>query len=68
MRTTLIAAAFGTALLAADVAAQTPRPTVLVLGTGGTIGSAGDYWGGNATRVAIDQLVKVPGIDSVATV
>ena len=38
------------------------------MGTGGTIGSAGDYWGGQATRVPIDQLVKVPGIDSVATI
>ncbi|MEP7001065.1 MAG: hypothetical protein ABI969_11345, partial [bacterium] len=66
MRNTLIAAALGTALLAARSAAQTPRPAVLVLGTGGTIGSAGDYWGGNPTRVPIEQLVKVAGIDSVA--
>ena len=48
--------------------AQSPRPAVLVIGTGGTIGSAGDYWTGNPTRVPIDQLVRVPGIDSVATV
>jgi len=49
-------------------AAQAPRQTVLVIGTGGTIGSAGAYWTGNATRVPIEQLVKVPGIDSVAVV
>ncbi|MEP6991673.1 MAG: asparaginase [bacterium] len=67
MRTTLIAAAL-CALLASDGSAQATPPIVLVLGTGGTIGSAGDYWSGTATRVPIDQLVKVPGIDSVATV
>jgi L-asparaginase len=49
-------------------AAQVPRPTVLVIGTGGTIGSSGDYWTGNPTRVPIEQLVRVPGIDSVAIV
>lgn len=49
-------------------AAQSPRPTVLVIGTGGTIGSAGAYWTGRPTRVPIEQLVKVPGIDSVAVV
>jgi L-asparaginase len=53
---------------AAPVAAQPPRTTVLVIGTGGTIGSAGQYWTGNATRVPIEQLVRVPGIDSVATI
>jgi L-asparaginase len=53
---------------AAPVAAQAPRRAVLVIGTGGTIGSSGDYWTGNATRVPIEQLVKVPGIDSVAVV
>lgn len=68
MRTHLVTAALCSALLATGSAAQSPRPTVLVLGTGGTIGSAGDYWGGNVTRVPIDQLVKIPGIDSVATV
>ena len=68
MRTTLFTAALSSALLASGSAAQSPRPTVLVLGTGGTIGSAGDYWGGNVTRVPIDQLVRIPGIDSVAIV
>ena len=48
--------------------AQSARPLVLVVGTGGTIGSAGDYWTGNSTRVAIADLVKIPGIDSIATV
>jgi L-asparaginase len=50
------------------VVAQSARPSVLVIGTGGTIGSAGGYWTGNPTRVPIEQLVRVPGIDSVATV
>ncbi len=48
--------------------AQDTRPLVQVIGTGGTIGSAGDYWGGNPTRVPIEQLVRVPGLDSVARV
>jgi L-asparaginase/Glu-tRNA(Gln) amidotransferase subunit D len=48
--------------------AQSTRPSVLVIGTGGTIGSSGGYWTGNPTRVPIEQLVRVPGIDSVATV
>ncbi len=47
---------------------QGPRPLIRVLGTGGTIGSAGAYWTGSSTRVAIDQLLRVPGIDSIATV
>jgi L-asparaginase len=49
-------------------AAQTRRPPVVVIGTGGTIGSAGGYWTGNPTRVPIEQLVRVPGIDSVASI
>ena len=60
------------ALAAAQAPAQTPvakpRPSILVIGTGGTIGSAGGYWTGNPTRVPIEQLVRVPGIDSVASV
>lgn len=43
-------------------------PAVHVIGTGGTIGSGGDYWHGNATRVPIEQLVQIPGIEQVATV
>ena len=57
------------ALLASTPAmAQSARPIVMVVGTGGTIGSAGDYWTGNATRVPIADLLKIPGLDSVATV
>jgi L-asparaginase len=56
------------ALAAAPLSAQSARPSVLVIGTGGTIGSAGGYWTGNPTRVPIEQLVRVPGIDSVADV
>ena len=48
--------------------AQSSKPSVLIIGTGGTIGSAGEYWTGNPSRVPIEQLVRVPGIDSVATV
>jgi L-asparaginase len=53
---------------ASTLGAQPSRPEVTVVGTGGTIGSAGDYWGGNPTRVPIEQLVRIPGLDSVATV
>ncbi len=53
---------------ASSALAQASKPIVYVLGTGGTIGSAGDYWGRNATRVPIEELVRVPGMDSVATV
>ncbi|MDB4888719.1 MAG: L-asparaginase 2 [Gemmatimonadetes bacterium] len=49
-------------------AAQTAKPLVMVVGTGGTIGSAGDYWGGNSTYIPIAELVRTAGIDSVATV
>jgi L-asparaginase len=52
----------------ASAAAQGVRPQVYVIGTGGTIGSSGDYWGGNPTRIPIDELVRVPGIDSIATI
>ena len=38
---------------AAPLAAQAPRQTVLVIGTGGTIGSSGDYWTGTPTRIPI---------------
>ena len=68
MRTPVILAAACVALAAHEAFAQAARPAVLVLGTGGTIGSAGDYWGGTSTRVPIADLVKVPGIDSVATI
>lgn len=52
----------------AEALAQASRPLVMVVGTGGTIGSAGDYWTGNTTRVPIAELVRVPGIDSVASI
>ena len=50
------------------VFAQATKPQVHVVGTGGTIGSAGNYWTGNTTRVPIEELLRIPGIDSVATV
>jgi L-asparaginase len=56
----------GLLVCAVPLAAQAPRRLVLVIGTGGTIGSSGAYWTGTPTRVPIEQLVKVPGIDSVA--
>ena len=43
-------------------------PTVHVIGTGGTIGSGGDYWHGTSTRSPIEQLAQIPGIDRFATV
>jgi L-asparaginase type II len=43
-------------------------PQVHVIGTGGTIGSGGDYWHGNSTRIPIEQLVQIPGIEEFATV
>lgn len=46
--------------------AQSARPVVFVIGTGGTIGSAGGYWTGDPSRVPVEQLVRVPGIDSIA--
>ena len=69
MRFPIIGAALALALLAGRAAtAQNSRPLVLVVGTGGTIGFAGDYWTGNTTRVAIADLLRIPGIDSIATV
>jgi L-asparaginase len=67
MRRTATALALGL-LAALPLHAQAPRPTVQVIGTGGTIGSSGDYWSGKPTRVPIAQLVQVPGLDSVAAV
>ena len=69
MRTLFVGIALSTALIAASpVDGQGSRPLVRVLGTGGTIGSAGGYWTGNTTRVPIEELLRIPGIDSVATV
>ena len=53
---------------ASSARAQTAKPIVQIIGTGGTIGSAGDYWSGDPSRVAVAQLARIPGIDSVATV
>src|SRR5205823_1152831 len=43
-------------------------PAVHVIGTGGTIGSGGDYWHGRSTRIPIDQIVRVPGIETLASI
>jgi L-asparaginase len=67
-RCTRVLLSLSLAAPAMQAAAQTPRPSIMVIGTGGTIGSAGGYWTGNPTRVPIEQLVRVPGIDSVASV
>jgi len=48
--------------------AQAQRPSVLVLGTGGTISVAASYYGGDQVRAGIGDIVKVPGLDSVAAV
>ena len=53
MRTHAIVATAFVVLIAHGAFGQVTRPVVLVLGTGGTIGSAGDYWGGAITRVPI---------------
>src|SRR5258708_6034728 len=69
MRIHVIGVALSFALLAGEsTAAQSTRPLIRVLGTGGTMGSGGDYWTGEGTRVPIDQLLRIPGIDSVANV
>ena len=69
MRKSFVFATCLAVVAAAGSSAQGVRPKVLVVGTGGTISAAGDYWGGGSgTRLTIDQLVKVQGIDSVATV
>src|SRR3954464_2498895 len=67
MRLSIVALTAGLLALS-PLHAQPQRPLVQVIGTGGTIGSAGDYWTGKTTRVPIAQLVQGPGLDSVATV
>ncbi len=56
---------------ATTAAAQAAPPQVLVLATGGTIASTGNYYGdkgGAVTHVSVEQLVSAaPGIDKVAT-
>jgi L-asparaginase len=62
-----VTATLSLALFEREAAAQS-RPAVHIIGTGGTIGSAGDYWHGRATRVPIDSIARVPGLDRIATV
>jgi L-asparaginase len=60
------------AILAAGsaAAARQQEPAVLILATGGTIASSGDYYrdrGTGTTAITVDQLVKsVPGLDKIA--
>jgi len=54
--------------LSGTAASAQSKPQVHVIGTGGTIGSGGDYWHGNSTRIPIEQLVQIPGMEQVATV
>lgn len=65
--TTTIAAA----PVAAPLAAQRTPPNVLILATGGTIASTGNYYGdrgGPVNKISAEALAKaVPGIDKVAT-
>jgi len=62
---------FLAALVAVSAApAHQQPPAVLILATGGTIASSGDYYhdrGDGTTAITVDQLVKsVPGLDKVA--
>jgi len=65
---------FAVALLASSTAGaqQAKPPEVLVLATGGTIASTGNYYGdrgGEVNKVSVDELTKAaPGIDKVATI
>ncbi len=56
---------------ATTAVAQTAPPQVLVLATGGTIASTGNYYGdkgGAVNKISVEQLVSAaPGIDKVAT-
>src|SRR5215831_11959916 len=59
------------ALVAASAAAaRQPAPAVLILATGGTIASSGDYYrdrGAGTSAITVDELVKsVPGLAKVA--
>jgi L-asparaginase len=68
MRISTHIVALGLCAVASRLTAQSTRPAVQVIGTGGTIGSSGDYWTGRPSRVPIAELVRIPGIDTVATV
>ena len=65
---------FAVALLGSSTAGaqQAKPPEVLVLATGGTIASTGNYYGdrgGEVNKVSVDELTKAaPGIDKVATI
>jgi L-asparaginase type II len=56
---------------AASASAQSKPPEVLVMATGGTIASTGNYYGdkgGAVNKISVDELTKAaPGIDKVAT-
>jgi L-asparaginase len=56
------------AVVPGSVRAQAKPPAVHVIGTGGTIGSTGNYWNGSPTRIPIAQLLKIPGLERVADV
>src|SRR6476646_6150962 len=51
---------------------KSPSAEVLVLATGGTIASTGNYYGdrgGEVNKISVDELTKAaPGIDKVATI
>jgi L-asparaginase len=58
-------------VLSVPLAAQQPRGEVLILATGGTIASTGNYYGdrgGTVDHVGVEALVKAaPGLDKLAT-
>lgn len=56
------------AAFAAAASAQTVRPRVHIVATGGTIAST-NYYSGNQGKIGVEQLVRaVPALDSVATI
>src|SRR3954470_4898645 len=62
----------GLLVAVSSVAAQNPKPPeVLVMATGGTIASTGNYYGdrgGAVNKISVDELTKAaPGIEKVAT-
>lgn len=56
------------ATVASHVVGAQSLPNVHIIGTGGTIGSAGDYWHGRTTRIPIDSLARIPGVEKLATI
>jgi L-asparaginase len=63
----VLVAAVSVAVAPHAVGAQS-LPNVHIIGTGGTIGSAGDYWHGRTTRVPIDSLARIPGVEKLAAI